>query len=142
MHEASLLPDLATALAAAFAGGFIARFLRLPTIIGYVAAGIAISPFTPGYSANVETVSDVADLGVIFLMFGIGLNFELRDLRAVQKVAIPGALALMVVLAVVGTGIGIVSGLDGAAAVAVGLAVCVCSSAVLSRSLQDRGLVD
>ncbi|MCA9824195.1 MAG: cation:proton antiporter, partial [Dehalococcoidia bacterium] len=140
--EASLLPDLATALAAAFAGGFIARFLRLPTIIGYVAAGIAISPFTPGYSANVETVSDVADLGVIFLMFGIGLNFELRDLRAVQKVAIPGALALMVVLAVVGTGIGIVSGLDGAAAVAVGLAVCVCSSAVLSRSLQDRGLVD
>jgi len=142
VHEASLLPDLATALAAAFAGGFIARFLRLPTIIGYVAAGIAISPFTPGYSANVETVSDVADLGVIFLMFGIGLNFELRDLRAVQKVAIPGALALMVVLAVVGTGIGIVSGLDGAAAVAVGLAVCVCSSAVLSRSLQDRGLVD
>ncbi len=142
MHEASLLPDLAAALAAAFAGGFLARSLRLPVIVGYLAAGIVISPFTPGYVADVDTVSEVADLGVIFLMFGIGLNFELGDLRAVQKVAVPGALVLMAVLALVGAGLGIASGLDGSAAIAVGLAVCVCSSAVLSRSLQDRGLVD
>lgn len=142
MHEASLLPDLAAALAAAFIGGALARFLRLPTIIGYIGAGVALSPFTPGYSANVETVGDVADLGVIFLMFGIGLNFELADLRAVQKAAIPGALALMTVLAVAGVGAATIAGLDGAGAIAVGLAVCVCSSAVLSRGLADRGLVD
>ena len=142
MHEASLLPDLAAALAAAFAGGITARFLRMPTIIGYVAAGIAIGPFTPGYAADIDTVQEVADLGVIFLMFGIGLNFELADLRAVRKAAIPGALVLMTVLAVGGIGAATLAGLDGSSAVAVGLAVCVCSSAVLSRGLADRGLVD
>jgi CPA2 family monovalent cation:H+ antiporter-2 len=140
--DVSLLSNVAIALAAAFAGGFVARFLRLPSLIGYIAAGVAISPLTPGYSVDLHTLEQVAELGVIFLMFGIGLNFDLADLRAVQKAAVPGGLVLMAALGSGVFGIAVLSGLDSKEAIVVGLAVCVCSSAVLSRSLEDQGFTD
>ena len=142
MEDSGLLTNIATALGLALAGGVIARFLKIPSIIGYLAAGIVISPVTPGPTADSETISEVAELGVIFLMFGIGLSFDLRELRAVQGVVIPGALALAAFSTSAGTGVGVVAGLGFTEALVLGFAISVCSSAVLSRTLSDRGLLD
>src|SRR5918911_4025969 len=91
MHEVTLLINIAVALVVAFFGGMIARRIGLPTLVGYMLAGIAIGPFTPGFIGDVETISQLAELGVIFLMFGVGLHFSLRDLWSVRSVAVPGA---------------------------------------------------
>ena len=77
MHEITLLIDIAVALVAAFLGGVLARRIGLPTIVGYLLAGIVIGPFTPGFVGDVDTISQLAELGVIFLMFGVGLHFSL-----------------------------------------------------------------
>jgi CPA2 family monovalent cation:H+ antiporter-2 len=97
MHEVSLLINIAIALVVAFIGGLIARRLNLPTIVGYLLAGIAIGPFTPGFVGDVETISQLAELGVIFLMFGVGLHFSFHDLWKVRDVAIPGAIGQMLI---------------------------------------------
>src|SRR4026207_2486921 len=93
MHEITLLVNIVVALVAAFLGGLIARRIGLPTIVGYLLAGIVIGPFTPGFVGDMDTISQLAELGVIFLMFGVGLHFSLRDLWRVRGVAIPGALS-------------------------------------------------
>src|SRR5690554_7619672 len=89
MHDLPLLINITGALILAFIGGLIARRLRLPTIVGYLLAGIAIGPFTPGFSGDVETIHQLAELGVIFLMFGVGLHFSFRDLWRVRDIAVP-----------------------------------------------------
>ena len=96
MHEITLLINIVVALVVAFLGGVVARRLGLPTIVGYLLAGIAIGPFTPGFVGDTETISQLAELGVIFLMFGVGLHFSLNDLWKVRTVAIPGAIGQMV----------------------------------------------
>ena len=85
MHELTLLIEIAVALVAAFFGGVIARRLGLPTIVGYFLAGIVIGPFTPGFVGDTETISQLAELGVIFLMFGVGLHFSFHDLWRVRR---------------------------------------------------------
>ena len=91
MHDLPLLINIAVALVVAFIGGVIARRVGLPPIAGYLMAGIVIGPFTPGFVGDTETISQLAELGVIFLMFGVGLHFSLKDLWKVRSVAIPGA---------------------------------------------------
>ena len=88
-HNLPLLINFTIALMAAFAGGYVARKLGLPALVGYLIAGLAIGPFTPGFVGDVGDISQLAELGVIFLMFGVGLHFSLRDLWAVRAVAIP-----------------------------------------------------
>src|SRR5262249_59728837 len=95
MHQIPLLVDLAFALGYALLGGLVARALRLPTIVGYLFAGVALGPFTPGFSGDIESIQQLAELGVILLMFGIGLHFSLHDLWLVRDIAIPGALVQM-----------------------------------------------
>src|SRR5262245_48006270 len=96
MHgELTLLTNVVIALVMAFAGGFVARVLKLPTIVGYLAAGVAIGPFTPGFVGDQSHIGQLAELGVIFLMFGVGLHFSLRDLWSVRAIALPGALLQM-----------------------------------------------
>src|SRR4051794_16545243 len=87
-----LLVAITVALAYALVGGLIARRLRLPTIVGYLVAGVALGPFTPGLRADSEVINQLAEFGVILLMFGIGLHFSFRDLWNVRDIAIPGAL--------------------------------------------------
>jgi CPA2 family monovalent cation:H+ antiporter-2 len=140
MGEADLITNMAVALGLALVGGVVARALRLPTIVGYLAAGVAMSPFTPGPAANVETLRAVAELGVIFLMFGIGLGFDLRELRQVRGIVAPGALLLGLLITAAGAGVGRAFGLPLAESVVIGLAMSISSSAVLSRALSDRGL--
>src|SRR5687767_10374733 len=82
---------MSVALALAFVGGFLATRLRLPAIVGYLLAGVAVGPFTPGFVADTSLAPQLAEIGVILLMFGVGIHFSLRDLLSVRVVAIPGA---------------------------------------------------
>ena len=97
MHDLSLLVNIALALGYALAGGVVARRLGLPTIVGYLLAGVALGPFTPGFTGDIGAIQQLAEFGVILLMFGIGLHFSFRDLWQVRDIAIPGALVQMAV---------------------------------------------
>lgn len=119
----------------------LARAARLSPVVGYLAAGVAISPFTPGYEADTETLRELAELGVIFLMFGVGLHFNLRDLLAVRAIAIPGAIAQVVLVTAMGAGIGLAFGFGWREAVVLGLSISIASTVVLIRSLEERGLM-
>ena len=100
MHGALIL-DLAVALTLALGGGLAARALRLSPIVGYLAAGIVIGPFTPGYHAEAGTLHELAQIGVVFLMFGVGLHFNLRDLATVRTTALPAGVVQIGVVAAV-----------------------------------------
>jgi CPA2 family monovalent cation:H+ antiporter-2 len=142
MHELTLLIDIAVALVAAFVGGLVARRIGLPTIVGYMLAGIAIGPFTPGFVGNVETISQLAELGVIFLMFGVGLHFSFADLWRVRAIAIPGAAAQMTLATLLGFGLSQLWGWSVAGGLVLGLAVSMASTVVLLRGLMDNGLLN
>src|SRR5687768_8002056 len=138
MHELPLLIDIAVALVAAFIGGIVARLLKLPTIVGYMLAGIAIGPFTPGYTGDIKTLTQLAELGVIFLMFGVGIHFSLGDLWKVRNVAIPGAIGQMAVTTIMGYGLAQYWGWSRGASLVLGLAISIASTVVLLRGLMDN----
>jgi monovalent cation:H+ antiporter-2, CPA2 family len=91
-HETTLIATLVVSLALAFAGGFLASKLRLPPLVGYLLAGVAVGPFTPGFVGDEALASQLAEIGIILLMFGVGLHFSIKDLWAVRRIAVPGAL--------------------------------------------------
>ncbi|MGE3968846.1 MAG: cation:proton antiporter, partial [Dongiaceae bacterium] len=95
-HDASLIATVAMGLVVAFAFGFAAIRMGLPPLVGYLLAGVAIGPFTPGVMADVGLAQELAEIGVILLMFGVGLHFSAADLMAVRRIAIPGAVAQIV----------------------------------------------
>ena len=142
MHELPLLINIAVALVIAFFGGVIARRVGLPTIVGYMLAGIAIGPFTPGFVGDVHTISQLAEMGVIFLMFGVGLHFSLSDLWRVRDIAIPGALSQMIITTMLGYGLTQLWGWSKAAGLVLGLAISIASTVVLLRGLMDNGLLN
>jgi CPA2 family monovalent cation:H+ antiporter-2 len=142
MHEITLLVNIAVALVVAFMGGLLARRIGLPTIVGYMLAGIVIGPFTPGFVGDTETISQLAELGVIFLMFGVGLHFSLHDLWKVRSVAIPGALGRMVITTFLGFGLSRWLGWSVTAGIVIGLSISIASTVVLLRALMDNGLLN
>ena len=142
MHDITLLINVAVALTAAFLGGLLARRVGLPTLVGYLVAGIIIGPFTPGFVGDTNTISQLAELGIIFLLFGVGLHFSLRDLWAVRAVAIPGALAQMVIITAVGFVLARSWGWTATAGIVLGLAISIASTVVLLRGLMDQGLLN
>jgi len=142
MHEVPLLINITLALAVAFIGGVIARRLGLPTIIGYLLAGIAIGPFTPGFVGDVGTIRQLAELGVIFLMFGVGLHFSFADLWRVRRIAIPGALLQTAIASIIGFGLSQLWGWTVPAGIVLGLAISVASTVVLLRGLMDNSLLN
>lgn len=142
MHEVTLLINIAVALVVAFIGGILARRIGLPTIVGYLLAGIAIGPFTPGFVGDMDTISQLAELGVIFLMFGVGLHFSLKDLWRVRSIAIPGALGQMALATLLGFGISRFWGWTPAAGIVLGFAISIASTVVLLRGLMDNGLLN
>lgn len=140
MEDFALLTSIAVALGLALAGGIIARFAGLSPIVGYLAAGAVISPFTPGYDADLQALEELAELGVIFLMFGVGLHFNVRDLLSVKDIAIPGAVAQILVATGLGVGVASLFGLDWREGVVLGLAISVASTVVLIKALEDRAM--
>ena len=101
-HETGLIATIAAAFVVAFALGFVAIRLRLPPLVGYLVAGVLIGPFTPGFVGDIGLAAQLAEIGVILLMFGVGLHFSVRDLMAVRGIAIPGAIGQIVTATAIG----------------------------------------
>lgn len=142
MHQIPLLINITLALVIAFFGGLLARRIGLPTIVGYLLAGIAIGPFTPGFVGDVDTIQQLAELGVIFLMFGVGLHFSFTDLWRVRDIAIPGALGQTAIATMLGVGLSQLWGWSLPAGIVLGLSVSVASTVVLLRGLMDNSLLN
>ena len=140
-HDTPLITTIVIGLTLAFVFGAIANRLRLPMIAGYLTAGVVIGPFTPGYVANQELAAELAELGVILLMFGVGLHFSLRDLMSVRRIAIPGAVVQIAAATLTGMALAWALGWGLGAGVIFGLSLSVASTVVLLRGLQERGMV-
>jgi CPA2 family monovalent cation:H+ antiporter-2 len=138
MHDVTLILTLTTALTAALVLGFITHALRLSPIVGYLLAGIAVGPFTPGFEADHGVAEQLAEVGVILLMFGVGLHFHVRELMAVKGIAVPGALVQSLVATLLGALVGRLVGWDWPTAVIFGGATSVASTVVLIRVLSDN----
>ncbi|BAV34899.1 sodium:proton antiporter [Sulfuricaulis limicola] len=141
-HSVALITTLATGLGLALVMGFIAMRLKLPALVGYLIAGIIIGPGTPGFVADLGLSQQLAEIGVILLMFGVGLHFSLDDLLSVRRIALPGAVAQIVVATALGMGIATLWGWSPGAGIVFGLALSVASTVVLLRALEDRGVLD
>ena len=143
MHpETALLATLAGAFGVAFLFGFIATKLRMPPLVGYLLAGVALGPHSPGFIADVSLAGQLAEIGVILLMFGVGLHFSPGDLKRVQRIVVPGAILQMVVSFALGTGLALWWGWSNSAAIVFGLSLFVASTVVVLRVLEDRGMLD
>jgi CPA2 family monovalent cation:H+ antiporter-2 len=142
MHPLPLLVNIAVALGYALLGGLVARRLGLPTIVGYLLAGVALGPSTPGFSGDIEAIQQLAELGVILLMFGIGLHFSLHDLWRVRDIAVPGAVLQMAIATAIGYWTAVRWGWSPQAALVLGVAISVASTIVLLRGLMDLGALE
>ena len=138
-HNIDLILTLTGGLTAALALGFVTQKLRLSPIVGYLLAGVAVGPFTPGFVADNHIASQCAEIGVILLMFGVGLHFHLKDLLAVRKVAIPGALVQIAAATGLGAVITQLFGWTWTNGIIFGMAISVASTVVLTRVLADNG---
>ncbi|WP_441286486.1 cation:proton antiporter [Sorangium sp. KYC3313] len=140
-HELDLILTITGGLTGALALGFVTQRLRLSPIVGYLLAGILVGPFTPGFVADKRLADQLAEIGVILLMFGVGLQFHVRELLAVRKVAVPGALIQIAVATALGAMLGRAAGWTWGAAVVFGVAISVASTVVLTRVLSDNDVL-
>ncbi|UYO52920.1 YbaL family putative K(+) efflux transporter [Rhodopseudomonas palustris] len=141
-HNTPLISTIVAGLVLAFAFGVAAQRLKISPLVGYLLAGVVIGPFTPGYVADQSLANELAEIGVILLMFGVGLHFSLKDLLEVRAIAIPGAVVQIGAATVLGAGLGHALGWPFGAGLVFGLALSVASTVVLLRALQERRLVD
>ncbi|HEX8787221.1 MAG TPA: YbaL family putative K(+) efflux transporter [Telluria sp.] len=141
-HNISLITTIAAALGFGLLFGMLAVRLRLPALVGYLAAGVLIGPATPGFVADVALASQLAEIGVMLLMFGVGLHFSLADLMEVKGIALPGAVLQIAVATLMGIGLSQLWGWSLGAGLVFGLALSVASTVVLLRALEDRGQLD
>ena len=141
-HAVSLITTLAAGFALALILGFVAARLGLPALVGYLIAGIAIGPATPGFVADAEIAAQLAEIGVMLLMFGVGLHFAVDDLLAVRKIALPGAVVQMVAATALGAGVATLWGWPIGAALVFGISLSVASTVVLLKALESRGILD
>ncbi|MDN0073416.1 YbaL family putative K(+) efflux transporter [Crenobacter sp. SG2303] len=141
-HHTPLIATIVGGLVLAFIFGAIAHRLRLPPLIGYLVAGICAGPFTPGFVADQSLAPELAEIGVILLMFGVGLHFSLKDLLSVKVIAIPGAVVQIAVAALMGMGLAWAMGWPMGGGLIFGLALSVASTVVLLTALQERRLLE
>jgi len=141
-HDTSLIDIIAVGLAVAFILGALAHRLRLSPLVGYLIAGMLVGPFTPGFVANQDLATQLSELGVMLLMFGVGLHFSLEDLLEVKWIAIPGALAQIAVATALGWGLAWTLGWSPLNGLVFGLALSVASTVVLLRALEERRLLE
>ncbi|MBB3391120.1 CPA2 family monovalent cation:H+ antiporter-2 [Rhizobium sp. BK275] len=143
MHqEAGLIATVAISFVFAAVLGYCADRLRLPPLVGYLFAGILMGPFTPGFVADTELASQLAEMGVILLMFGVGLHFSASDLLAVRGIAVPGAIGQILLATLLGVGLGELWGWSLGAGIVFGLSLSVASTVVLLKALEERNLVN
>ncbi|MDB5618403.1 YbaL family putative K(+) efflux transporter [Tardiphaga sp.] len=141
-HNTPLISTVVVGLVLAFILGTLAHRIRVSPLVGYLMAGVLMGPFTPGYVANQNIANELAEIGIILLMFGVGLHFSMKDLLSVRKIAIPGAVVQITVATLLGMGLGHLLGWPIGGGLVFGLALSVASTVVLLRALQERRLVD
>lgn len=141
-HHTPLIATIVGGLVLAFILGAMAHRIRVSPLVGYLLAGVLVGPFTPGFVADPALAGDLAEIGVILLMFGVGLHFSLKDLLSVRGIAIPGALVQIAFATALGMGLGWGLGWKFGASLVFGLALSVASTVVLLRALQERRLVE
>ncbi|WP_367183355.1 YbaL family putative K(+) efflux transporter [Phenylobacterium sp.] len=140
-HHTPLIATIVAGLVVAFGLGALAHRFRISPLVGYLAAGVLVGPFTPGYVADQHLAQELAEIGVILLMFGVGLHFSLKDLLSVRNIAIPGALGQMAAATLMGMALAHVMGWPLVSGLVFGLALSVASTVVLLRALQERRIV-
>jgi CPA2 family monovalent cation:H+ antiporter-2 len=141
-HHTPLIATIVAGLVVAFFMGAIAHRLRVSPLAGYLFAGVIVGPFTPGFVADADLANELAEMGVILLMFGVGLHFSLKDLLSVKKIAVPGAIVQIAVATGLGLALGLWLGWTPAAGLVFGLALSVASTVVLLRAMQSRDLLN
>ena len=141
-HTTPLITTIVSALVLAFLLGMLANKLRFSPLVGYLLAGVLVGPFTPGFVADTHLAPELAELGVILLMFGVGLHFSLKDLMTVKAIAIPGAIAQIFVATLLGTGLSAILGWSMMTGLVFGLCLSTASTVVLLRALEERQLLD
>jgi CPA2 family monovalent cation:H+ antiporter-2 len=142
LHDTPLIANIVVGLGLAFVFGAIANRFKIPPLVGYLLAGVLVGPHTPGFVADQALATELAELGVILLMFGVGLHFSLKDLLSVKAIAIPGAVVQIGVATVLGLGLSHVLGWDIGAGLVFGLALSTASTVVLLRAMQERRLIE
>jgi len=142
LHSTPLIALIVGALVMAFALGTLAHRLRISPLVGYLLAGVVLGPFTPGFVANQEMATELAEVGVILLMFGVGMHFSVKELFKARKVAVPGALTQIAVATVLGIGAGMVMGWSITAGIVFGLCLSTASTVVLIRAVDEQGLLE
>ena len=142
LHHTPLIATIVVGLVLAFVFGAIAHRLKLSPLVGYLLAGVAVGPYTPGFVADQPLAAELAEIGVILLMFGVGMHFSLKDLLSVRAIAIPGAIAQIVLATLLGLLLSWALGWSLGAGLVFGLALSVASTVVLLRALQERKLID
>ena len=138
MHTTPLIGTLVAAFFFAFVLGTLAQRLRISPIVGYLLAGIAVGPHTPGFTANQPLATELSDIGIVLLMFGVGLHFSIKELATVRGVVLPGALSAIAVMTLLGSGLGLVLGWPLSAAILFGLSLSVASTVVVLRVLEEH----
>lgn len=141
-HDTPLIATIVVGLCLAFLFGAIANRLRISPLVGYLLAGVLCGPYTPGFVADQELTLQLAEIGVILLMFGVGLHFSVKELLSVKAIAVPGALAQIFAATALGTGLGLIIGWDLTGSVVFGLALSTASTVVLLRAMQERRLME
>ncbi len=141
-HEVELIATIAIGFALAFAFGFLALRLGLPPLVGYLIAGVCIGPSTPGFVADREIAGQLAEIGVILLMFGVGLHFSAADLMAVRRIAVPGAIGQIIIATAIGMGMTTLWGWSFGAGLVLGLSLSVASTVVMLRALEERNAIE
>jgi CPA2 family monovalent cation:H+ antiporter-2 len=141
-HETALIATIAAGLSLAFVLGLIAVRLRMPALVGYLLAGIVVGPFTPGVVIDTGLAQQLSEIGVILLMFGVGIHFSVGDLLAVRRIALPGAIGQILVATLLGAVVSHLLGWPWGAGLVFGLCLSVASTVVLLRALEDRGILD
>ncbi len=141
-HHTPLMGTIVAGFVVAFLMGALAHKLRISPVAGYLFAGVIVGPFTPGFVADIALANELAEIGVMLLMFGVGLHFSLRDLLSVRNIAVPGAVIQITVATAMGVGLALYLGWSVAAGLVFGLALSVASTVVLLRALQARNLID
>lgn len=141
-HNVTLISTIAAGFGMALVLGFIAERLKMPALVGYLLAGIVLGPGTPGFVADIGIASQLSEIGVMLLMFGVGLHFSLKDLLAVKRIAVPGAVVQMTLATLLGMGAAWLWGWHWGAGLVFGLSLSCASTVVLLKALESRGLLD
>ena len=141
-HDVSLITTIAAGLGLALVMGFLATRLGVPPLVGYLVAGIIVGPATPGFVADVQLAGQLAEIGVMMMMFGVGLHFAVEDLLAVRRIAVPGAIVQIVVATALGAATAVAGGWDLGAGLVFGISLSVASTVVLLRALEARGVLN